>query len=55
MKLATRFEMTACNQNALLSLLRQAFNALANSDPDSPERHNALASLENIQAELGCR
>ena len=55
MKLITRFELAALNENELRGLLREAFNALARSEPDSPERRNALASLENIQAELAFR
>ena len=52
MKLITRFELAALNKNELLGLMREAFNALARSKPDSPERRSALASLENVQAEM---
>ncbi|MGD1884704.1 MAG: hypothetical protein ACFB11_20745 [Paracoccaceae bacterium] len=52
MKLITRFELAALNENELLGLMREAFNALARSKPDSPERRSALASLENVQAEM---
>lgn len=55
MKLITRFELAALSEPQLRSLLRETFNVLAKSKPDSPERRNALASMENIQAELGVR
>ena len=55
MKLITRFELAALSENELRGLMRKAFNALAQSEADSPERRNALASLENIQAELDLR
>ncbi len=52
MRLITRFEMVAKNESELYSLLREAFNELARSEPDTHQRRNALASIENIQAEL---
>ncbi len=55
MRLITRFELAAKNENELRGLLREAFNELAKSDTDSHQRRNALASLENIQIELGVR
>ena len=55
MKLITRFELTEKNDSELYSLLREAFNKLARSEPDSHERRNALASLENIQREISSR
>ncbi|HFD32405.1 MAG TPA: hypothetical protein ENJ28_06865 [Gammaproteobacteria bacterium] len=55
MKLVTRFELAAKNENELRGLLRQAFNELAKSAPHSHERRNALASFENIQSELASR
>ena len=55
MNLITRFELAALNEDQLRGLLRESFNALARSKPDSPERRNALASLENIQRELQIR
>lgn len=55
MTLHTRFTLAALSEPQLRSLLRETFNALARSKPDSPERRNALASLENIQAELATR
>ncbi len=55
MRLVTRFEMAAKNINELQSMLRNAFNELAKSNPDTYQRRNALASIENIQVELGAR
>jgi len=55
MRLVTRFEMAAKNINELNSMLRNAFNELAKSNPNTYQRRNALASIENIQAELGAR
>jgi len=55
MKLITRFELAARPTHELHALKREAFNALARSASDSHERRNALASLENIAAEIGAR
>lgn len=55
MKLITRFELAAKNENELHAYLREAFNELARSEPDSHQRRNALASIENIQNELVSR
>jgi len=55
MKLITRFELAAKNESELRGLLRNAFNELARSEHDSHERRNALASLENIEREIGSR
>jgi butyrate kinase len=55
MKLITRHELAGLSICELRGLLRQTFNALAGSAPESPQRSAALASLENIQAELGAR
>ena len=55
MKLITRNELTTRPTSELRGLLRQTFDALAQSPPESVERRSALASLENIQAELGTR
>ncbi|MHA1839267.1 MAG: hypothetical protein ACTSYO_04825 [Candidatus Ranarchaeia archaeon] len=55
MRLITRFEMAAKNKNELRSLLNEAFNSLARSTPDTYQRRNALASIENIQREIGTR
>jgi hypothetical protein len=55
MKLVTRFELATRSTRELRALIRDLFNELANSAPESAERRNALASLENVQAELDCR
>jgi hypothetical protein len=55
MKLITRFELAAKNENELRVLLRHAFNELARSEPESYQRRNALASIENIQNEIASR
>ena len=55
MNLITRFELSALKETELRGLMRDVFNALARSEPDSAERRNALASLDNIQAELASR
>ena len=55
MRLITRFEIAAKNESELYSLLREAFNELARSETDTHQRRNALASLENIQREIGSR
>ena len=55
MKLLTRFELAAKNKNELHILLRESFNELAKSNANTHERRNALASIENIQRELGSR
>lgn len=55
MKLVTKFELAAKNENELRGLLREAFNELARSKPDTHQRRNALASIENIQHELSLR
>ena len=55
MELITRYELMTKSKNELLVLLRQTFNELAKSNPDTHQRRNALASIENIQRELGSR
>lgn len=55
MKLITKFELAAKNENELHGLLRMVFNELAKSEPQTLERVNALASLENIENELASR
>jgi len=55
MKLLTKFELAAKNENELYALLRDAFNELARSEPDTYQRRNALASIENIHSELFSR
>lgn len=55
MKLITRFELAEKDENEQLALLREAFNDLARSEPDTHQRRAALATLENIQNELASR
>ena len=55
MRLITRFGLAAKNEIELHGLLRNAFNELAKSNPDTHQRRNALASIENIQNELASR
>jgi len=55
MRLITRFELAAKNKNELYGLLREVFNELARSEPDTHQRRNTLASIENIQREIGLR
>jgi hypothetical protein len=55
MKLITRYELANRPTSELRGLLRQTFDAMAQSAPESAERRDALASLENIRAELGVR
>ncbi|MES9980940.1 MAG: hypothetical protein ABW115_09175 [Candidatus Thiodiazotropha sp. 6PLUC6] len=55
MKLVTRFELAAKNETELYTLLREAFNALAACEPESHQRRNAMASIENIKNELASR
>lgn len=55
MKLLTRFELAAKNKTELHGLLKNSFNELAKSNPNTHERRNALATIENIQREIGSR
>lgn len=55
MKLVSRFELAAKSKNELHALLREAFNELARSEPETHQRMNALASIENIQREIHLR
>ncbi len=55
MRLITHFELATKSTNELRGMLRACFNALAMSSPDSHQRRNTLASIENIQLELGLR
>ena len=55
MKLVTQFELAAKKENELHAYLREAFNELARSEPDTHQRRNALASIENIRNELASR
>ncbi len=55
MKLITRFELASRPKSELYTLRCEVFNAFARSAPGSAERRSALASLENIDAELRAR
>ena len=55
MKLTTRFELASRSTPQLRRMLRETFNALAASQPDSAEHRNALASQNAIRAELASR
>ncbi len=55
MKLITRVELASRSLSDLHGLYRATFDALARSTLDTPERRNALASLENIAAEIAMR
>jgi len=55
MRLITQFEISAKPTRELQGLLRYAFNELAKSNAESYQRRNTLASIENIQREIGLR
>lgn len=55
MRLITNFELATKSINELRAMLRECYIALAMSSKGSPERRNALASIENTQRELGVR
>jgi hypothetical protein len=48
MKLISTYELTARNENELSALFSSVSQGLVRTKRDSPERRNALASLENI-------
>jgi hypothetical protein len=52
MKLITKFELASRSIAELEALYRVTFNALVSSAPESAERRNALASLDNVAAEI---
>lgn len=54
-RLITRFELAALGDAELHALYRDLFNALARSNRETPERRNALASLENLESEITAR
>ncbi len=53
--LITTNELGRLSLKQLQGLYRKVFQELIQSKPGSPERRNALASLENIQRELNLR
>ena len=52
MNLITSYELASKSVSELCGLYRKVFNALVQSAPQSADRRNALASLENISREL---
>ncbi|MGH1404356.1 MAG: hypothetical protein ACRBDL_08930 [Alphaproteobacteria bacterium] len=55
MKLISRFELATKTEYELYGILRECFNALAKSNPDTHQRRIALASIENIKREINSR
>lgn len=55
MRLITKYELAVKSKTELSTELKTSFNALAQSQPQSAQRRNALASIENIQRELNSR
>ena len=55
MRLITRFEAASRTTQELRGLYRDAFNSYATAKRGSQERDNALASMQNITAELAMR
>lgn len=55
MRLITAFELAQRSNSELAALFRDVSQSLARSDPASPERRNALATLENIARERAAR
>lgn len=55
MNLITRFELASRKTSELYALRHVVFNDLARSKPGTPERSVALASIENIDAEIAAR
>jgi hypothetical protein len=55
MRLITRFELARRSDNELSALFRLVSEGLARTAKGSPERRNALASLENIRCEQAMR
>lgn len=55
MKLITRFELASRPLQSLYLTRRAVFNNLARTAPDTADRRTALASLDNIDAEIKAR
>ncbi|GAB5451151.1 MAG: hypothetical protein Hals2KO_14790 [Halioglobus sp.] len=55
MKLITRHELTRLSLEELHGVYKKAFNELAINRPESITRTNAIASLQNIDAERSRR
>lgn len=52
MNLITRFELASRKTSELYALRGMFFNDLARSKPGTPNRSTALASIENLNAEI---
>lgn len=55
MRLITRFELAAKNTTELRKLHKEVCHVMVRSHPQTLERVNALASLENIEIEITSR
>lgn len=55
MRLITRFELARRSDKELSALFRRVSEALPLTEVGSPQRRNALASLENIRREQASR
>lgn len=55
MKLMTVFELAARSDTELQVIARDAFNEMARSEDRSADRHNALATLENVHRVMRSR
>ena len=55
MRLITRSELSTRSDSDLSDMFREASQELARSKPASPERRNALATLENVSCERAAR
>lgn len=55
MKLITRYDLAFKSDLELRGLYRKTFNALVQSTPESAQRRNSLASLENISRAIKFR
>ena len=54
-KLITTNELAKLNDSELNELFRAIFNELVQSEPDTAQRRNSLASLENLRREINQR
>ena len=55
MKLLTIFELASRSDTELSVIYKDLFNELAGNKESSPERHNALGSLENVRRVMRSR
>jgi hypothetical protein len=54
-RLITAFELQTRTTDELSALFRKVSEELVRSEPGSPERRNALGSLENIERAINAR